>query len=86
MEQFFTNAFSALPDQEELYKMFFMQSDSDEAEKVRNQYYRTVLKSMGENVKIGRNVKINHPEFISIGNNVTICDDVTLTARGEGGI
>lgn len=86
MEQFFTKAFSELQNQEELCKMLFMQSDSDEAKKVRNQYYRTVLKSMGENVKIGRNVKINHPEFISIGNNVTICDDVTLTARGEGGI
>ena len=41
---------------------------------------------MGENVYIGRNVKIVNPEYVSIGDDVQIMDDVTLIARGEGGI
>ena len=38
------------------------------------------------NVRIGAGVKIVNPQFVSLGDNVTLSDDVTLIARGEGGI
>ena len=41
---------------------------------------------MGKNVLIGKNVKIVNPRYVSLGDGVTICDDCTLIARGEGGI
>ena len=37
-------------------------------------------------MRIGKNVKLVNPEFISLGDNVTIMDDVTIIARGEGGV
>ena len=88
MIRFFTQAFETMSedDRESFYKTVFLQDDSDFAAKLRCDYYRTQLKHMGENVKIGRNVKFTNPQFISLGDNVTICDDATLIARGEGGI
>ena len=59
---------------------------SEEAEKLRVEYYSKKLKHMGENVRIGAGVKIMNPEFISLGDNVQIGDGVTLIARGKGGI
>ena len=38
------------------------------------------------NVRIGAGVKIVNPQYVSLGDNVTLSDDVTLIARGEGGI
>ena len=88
MNRFFTHAFESMngEEKESFYKSVFMQDDSAYAANLRTEYYRTQLKHMGENVRIGRNVKITNPQFISLGDNVTICDDVTLIARGEGGI
>lgn len=88
MENFFTRAFENMDeaDRESFYKTVFLQGDSAYAAKLRCEYYRGLLKSMGENVSIGKNVKIVNPQFISLGDNVTICDDVTLIARGPGGI
>ena len=71
---------------ESFYKTVFMNDDSEYAAKLRLEYYRTKFKSMGENVYIGKGVTIVNPEFISVGNNVEIKNDVTLIARGEGGI
>lgn len=71
---------------ESFYKTVFMQDDSDYARKIRTEYYAEKLKFLGENVYIGKNVKFENPEYISIGNNVKIMDDVTIRARGEGGI
>ena len=73
-------------ERESFYKTIFMQDDSAYAAALRCEYYRSQLKYMGKNVHIGRNVKIVNPQYISIGNDVTICDDATLIARGEGGI
>lgn len=88
MDKFFTEAFEKMDDEarESFYKTVFLNDDSEYAAKVRNDYYKTKLKHMGENVQIGKGVKIVNPEYISLGDNVRICDDVTLIARGEGGI
>lgn len=88
MDNFFTNAFNNMDDEsrESFYKTVFMNDDSEYAAKLRLQYYKTKFKSMGENVFIGKGVTIVNPEFITVGNNVQIKNDVTLIARGEGGI
>ena len=88
MDKFFTEAFEKMDDEarESFYKTVFLNDDSEYAAKVRNDYYKTKLKHMGENVQIGKGVKFVNPEYISLGDNVRICDDVTLIARGEGGI
>lgn len=85
---FFTERFNALTEEgkEAFYKSIFMEMDGEEAAAARVEYYRKKLKHMGENVKIGRSVKIINPQYISLGNNVMIDDDCTLVARDEGGI
>ena len=88
MEKFFENAFlnADAESRENFYKTVFMNDDSEYAQKLRVEYYSRKFKRMGENVKIGKGVKIVNPEYIEIGDNVTICDHCTLIARGEGGI
>jgi len=88
MENFFTDAFEKMDarSRESFYKTVFMQDDSAYAHKLRCEYYRTQFKAMGSHVRIGKNVKIVNPQYISLGDYVTICDDATLIARGSGGI
>lgn len=86
MDNYFTKAFENHPDKESLYRTLIMLDDSEYSEKVRIEYYRTKLKHMGENVRIGAGVKLKNPQYISLGNNVQIGDGSTLIARGEGGI
>ena len=88
MDMFFTNAFANMDDtqKESFYKTIFMEDTSEYAAQLRKEYYATQLKHMGQNVRIGAGVKIINPQYISLGDNVQICDDVTLIARGEGGI
>ena len=88
MDNFFENAFKNMDNEsrESFYKTVFMNDDSEYAAKLRLEYYKTKFKSMGENVYIGKGVNIVNPQFISVGNNVEIKNDVTLIARGEGGI
>ena len=88
MERFFTDAFAAMSDgdKESFYKAVIFHDTSDYAATVRLAYYSKTLKHLGKNVKIGAGVKIVNPQFVSLGDNVTISDDVTLIARGEGGI
>ena len=88
MDNFFTNAFNSLTaeEKESFIKTVIMLDGSEYAEKLRVEYYKTKFKIMGNNVKIGKNVKILNPEYISVGDNVLISDDVTLLARGKGGI
>lgn len=85
---FFTEKYKNMTDEDKelLLKTLFMQTDSECCEQARNEYYSTKLKHMGENVRIGKNVKLINPEFISIGDNTVIMDDVTIIARGEGGV
>ena len=88
MERFFTDAFTAMSDtdKESFYKTVILHDTSDYAAAVRLAYYSKTLKYIGKNVKIGAGVKIVNPQFVSLGDNVTLSDDVTLIARGEGGI
>lgn len=85
---FFTDIYDNMPqaEKEELIKTLIMQTDSEYCANVRNQYYASKLKHMGNNVKIGKGVKFVNPEYISLGDNVVIMDDVTIIARGEGGV
>lgn len=88
MHHFFQTKFNEMDDEsrESFIKTVFMNDDSEYAMQVRLEYYKTKLKCMGDNIYIGKGVKIVNPEYISIGNNVKIWDDCTLIARGEGGI
>lgn len=88
MDNFFSKAYENLSadDKEEFYKSVFMNMRGETGYKLRADYYRTQLKSMGENVRIGVGVKIINPQYISLGDNVSISDGVTLIARGEKGI
>lgn len=85
---YFTKAFEHMnaSDKESFYKTVFLNDDSEYAKKLRIGYYSDVLKHMGKNVEIGIGVKIVNPQYISLGDNVKICDHVTLIARGPGGI
>ena len=88
MERFFTDAFAAMSDgdKESFYKTVILHDTSDYAAAVRLAHYAKTLKHLGKHVKIGAGVKIVNPQYVSLGDNVTISDDVTLIARGEGGI
>jgi len=85
---FFTDFINGLnaDELEKYHKSIVMNMEGEKAEKARVSYYKQNLRSMGENIKIGRSVKIINPQFVSLGNNVIISDDCTLIARGEGGI
>jgi len=88
MEHFFTDAFAAMSDvdKESFYQTVFMHDPSSYAASVRNTYWKKKLKHMGENVVIGTGVKIINPQYVSLGDNVLLSNDVTLIARGKGGI
>ena len=85
---FFTNLYEKITEneKEEILKTLFLHTDSEFCAKARNEYYSTRLRHMGKNVTIGTGVKFVNPEYISIGDNVKIMDDVTIIARGEGGV
>ena len=85
---FFTDLYekSTPEEKEEFLKTLFMNTDSAFCAEARIEYYKKKLRHMGENVKIGTGVKFVNPEYISLGDDVTIMDDVTVIARGEGGI
>lgn len=85
---FFTEAFEKMDaeSKESLLKTLILQDDSPASANTRQAYYKSILGHMGENVKIGRNVKIVNPQWVHLGDGVSIDDDATLIARGEGGI
>lgn len=88
MERFFTDKYEKMDtkQREELLKTLFMNTDSDYCNESRIEYYAGRLKQIGKNVKIGTGVKFVNPQYISIGNNVSIMDNVTIIARGEKGV
>ena len=88
MEYFFTEAFEKMTkeEKESFYRTVILSDPAEYAGELRVKYYAGKLKKMGSGVKIGANVKIVNPQYISIGDNVVINDNVTLIARGEGGI
>ncbi len=88
MNTFFTDAFQRLtPDEREAYhRTVFLQMDTPAAADLRREYYRGLLRHMGANVRIGSGVKFVNPQFISLGDNVSIDDHCSLVARSERGI
>lgn len=88
MEKYFTNVFNDLSDEEKesFYKTVILNDTSSYAQKARDEYYKKVLRYMGENTHIGARVTIVNPQYISLGNNVQIFEGATLIARGENGI
>lgn len=88
METFFTDAFGELPAEEleVFYRTVFMNMPSEAAMALRCEYYRTRLRHMGKNVKIGCGVTFVNPQNISLGDNVSIGDHCTLIAHSERGI
>lgn len=88
MTKFFTDAFKNLPAEElEAYhRTVFMQMDTPQAAKLRQEYYAGLLRHMGANVRIGCGVKLVNPQNISLGDNVCIDDHCVLIARSERGI
>lgn len=88
MDNFFENAFLNMSqgDKESFYKTVFMNDDSEYAANLRAEYYTKQFKSCGKNLKIGKGVNIINPQYITVGDNVSIGDNATLVARGEGGI
>jgi acetyltransferase-like isoleucine patch superfamily enzyme len=51
-------------------------------EKLRIKYYRRVCKHMGSRVEIYQGFRVKKPEFLSIGENVAINNDVWINAVG----
>ena len=83
MDDFFTKAFENFSDKEAFYKAVFMNTEGEEAAKLRSEYYSKKFKSCGKNLTVGVGVRITNPENITVGDNVLICDDVTIVARGR---
>lgn len=85
---FFEDAFKNMDPEsrENFYKTVFLYDDSEYAAEVRRNYYAQKLKFMGKDVQIGVGVKIVNPQYISLGDRVTVGDGSTLIARGPGGI
>ena len=82
---FFEESFNKMSekDKESFYKTVFLHDTSETAQKVRTEYYKTVMKKMGDNVVIGAGVKIVNPHLITIEDNVKIFDNVTIIARDD---
>lgn len=80
---YFTDIFNLMTAEEkdEILKTVIMNTDSEKASEIRLDYYKSILKHVGENVKIGANVKFLNPQLISIGDNVSIGNDCTINAR-----
>jgi acetyltransferase-like isoleucine patch superfamily enzyme/membrane-bound metal-dependent hydrolase YbcI (DUF457 family) len=51
---------------------------------LRKWLYPSLFKSCGSGVVFGRNLVLRHARKISLGDNVTIDDDVVLDAKGDG--
>jgi acetyltransferase-like isoleucine patch superfamily enzyme len=84
----FTDAFDHLtPDEREAYhRTVFLQMDTPQAAALRLEYYRGLLRHVGDNVGIGCGVKFINPQYISLGDGVSIDDHCALLARSERGI
>lgn len=87
-EYFFTEAVRNMTaeEKEAFNRSVILSMDHPAAKQLRNDYYQTKLRHMGENVRIGANVKLVNPENISIGDNVLIEDHCTLIASSVRGI
>ena len=85
---FFTIAYAQLTaaDLEAYHRAVFLNMEGELAGRKRVEYYRSVLRHVGENVSIGCGVRFVNPQWISLGNNVQVHDRCTLIAHSEKGI
>ena len=85
---FFTEAFERMPpgERENYHRAVFMNMEGDYAAAQRVEYYRGLLRHMGQNVSIGCGVRIVNPQYIALGDYVQIHDRCTLIAVTEKGI
>lgn len=88
MELFFTDVYNNMSaeEKESLLRTLILKDDSEASRKARHEYYRTHLGAMGKDVFIGSGVKIINPQWVYLGDGVCIEDDVTIIARGPGGV
>ncbi len=84
----FTDAYHSMTaDEREVYhRTVFLQMNTPMAAALRTNWYRAQLRSMGSNVHIGCHVKLVNPQWITLGDGVSIEDDCTLIARSPQGI
>ena len=85
---FFTDAFRQLPPEEleAFYRTVFLHMDSPYGAEMRRQYYGALLRGMGAQVTIGCGVTIVNPQWVTLGEHVSLDDHCTLIARSERGI
>ena len=88
MKKFFTRAYKKLSgdELENYHRAVFMNMEGEFAAARRIEYYKSVLRHMGEGVMIGCGVRIINPQFMSLGDHVQIHDRCTLIAHRERGI
>jgi len=85
---FFTEAYAHLSgaDLEAYHRTVFLNMEGELAAQKRVEYYRSVLRHVGQNVSIGGSVRFVNPQWISLGDNVQVHDRCTLIAQSEKGI
>jgi acetyltransferase-like isoleucine patch superfamily enzyme len=84
----FTEAYAHLSaeETENYHRAVFANMEGGYAAQKRVEYYRGVMRQVGGNVAIGCGVRFVNPQWISLGNNVTVEDGCTLVASSEKGI
>ena len=85
---FFTEAWQQMPagERENYHRAVFMNMEGHYALQKRVEYFRGVMRHVGEGVFIGCGVRIVNPQFVSLGDRVQIHDRCTLMASTERGI
>lgn len=85
---FFTDFFNRMNENniEAYHRTVVMNMDSEQASTARANYYKSRLRHIGKNVKIGVGVRIINPQNVSLGNNVQIGDHCHLIASSKKGI
>ena len=85
---FFTDFYKSMNEAElEAYhRSVVLNMDTPQAADARTAYYKTKLRHMGKNVKIGVGVRIINPQNVSLGDDVQIGDHCHLIANSKKGI
>ena len=86
LDTFFTDAVNSMENKEALYMSLIMNAEGPEAQKARDEYYSRAFKKCGKGLYVGPGVRIVNPQYIEVGDHVSIDAGVTLMARGPGGI
>jgi acetyltransferase-like isoleucine patch superfamily enzyme len=84
----FTEAFEHMSpeEQENYHRAVFLNMEGAYAAAKRADYYRGVLRHMGQDVTIGCGVRIVNPQHVSLGDRAQVSDGCTLVAGSAAGI